>query len=154
MSIIIADMQPSEKPLLYVGCGLTHAPEEFRREVENVKEELASDWRILEFVGLGRGTSIDVYRNDIGNVRNCMAFLAITDFPSTGLGIEVNEAQTLHKPTLLVAQNDTTVTRMLIGMAESESIPLKRYDQMAAIPMLARKTLLPMVKSRENQEVK
>ena len=108
----------TEKPKLYVGCALTGAPRDFNDNVEAVKEELGTQWRVLNFLGLVAGTASDVFKQDIGNVDECDAFLAITDLPSTGLGMEIGRAVELRKPTLLVAQADTRVTRMVLGAAE------------------------------------
>lgn len=71
-------------PKLYVGCALTEAPEDFRNNAGYLKGVLGADWQVLKFLGLTRGTSLDVYTQDIGKVEECDAFVAITDYPSTG----------------------------------------------------------------------
>jgi len=110
----------TEKPKLYVGCALTEAPEDFRNNVEILKEALDTDWQVLKFLGLVGGTNADVYTQDLGNVRECDAFLAITDYPSTGLGIELREAGTLAKPTLITQRLNT---RVRLGFAHILSTP-------------------------------
>lgn len=52
---------------LYVGCGLTHAPEYFQQQVQGLKEKLKnlSEVLVLEFLGTVTGTARDVYVHDI-----------------------------------------------------------------------------------------
>lgn len=110
-------MPDNSKRKLYVGCGLTHAPVEFRDQVEFLKRALGQDWVIMDFLGLTDGAAIDVYRRDIiENVGGCDAFVAIADEPSIGLGYEIAIAvEQLHKPVLVVAHVDTKLTRMIHG---------------------------------------
>ncbi|HKK54530.1 MAG TPA: hypothetical protein VJ926_03360 [Patescibacteria group bacterium] len=42
---------------LYVGCALTHASEEFKEEVQLLKERLKKVSHVLEFIGLVDGTA-------------------------------------------------------------------------------------------------
>lgn len=105
-----------EKPKLYVGCGLTLAPQEFKEGVEALKERLRDRWNVIEFLGLVAGTETDVYRQDIiRNVGGCEAFIGICDEPSTGLGWELSEASRLYKPSLAVAHAGSKVTRLVLG---------------------------------------
>lgn len=120
------------KKKLYVGCGLTLAPEEFKASVEQVKNRLRDDWYVMEFLGLSAGTPEDVYETDIiNNVGGCDAFLGICDEPSIGLGWELREATTLHKPTLAVAHVDSKITRLLLGAPYfNETLSFDRYSDM------------------------
>jgi len=121
----------AEKPTLYVGCALTDAPDDFKDSVEAVKEQLGANWQVLKFLGLVNGTAADVYTQDLGNVDKSAAFVAITDYPSTGLGMEIGRATELHTPTLLVAQRDARVTRMVLGAAELlPNFDFARYDDL------------------------
>jgi len=104
------------KRKLYVGCGLTFAPQSFKDHVEQLKSTLREQWEVLEFLGTTAGAAADVYRHDIiENVGGCDALLAIADEPSFGLGWEVREAVLLGKPVVAVAHEDSRVTRMLLG---------------------------------------
>src|SRR5664279_2524261 len=87
----------SSQTKLYVGCSLTHAPEDFKTEVEGFKELLRKQGNeVFDFVGLENGTAEDVYRWDIGHcVRDCDVFIAICDHPALGLGWEIAEATRL-----------------------------------------------------------
>lgn len=138
-----ANKDSSAKKKLYVGCGLTLAPQSFRDSVAMLKKTLNQDWEILEFLGLVKGTDEDVYRNDIfKNVATCDAFLAVVDQPSLGLGWEMREALELKKPTLLVAAEGATVTRLVLGAVKlfPDTIKLRRYrDLQRDVPGIVRK---------------
>jgi nucleoside 2-deoxyribosyltransferase len=126
-------LRVAKKPKLYVGCALTDAPEDFRNDVENLIETLGKDWQVLKFLGLVGGTNADVYTQDIGNVRKCAAFLAIIDYPSTGLGLELGEASKLAKPTLLTQRADKGGSRIVLGAAELvPSFDFETYENMQA----------------------
>jgi nucleoside 2-deoxyribosyltransferase len=120
---------------VYVGCSLNDAPAPFVEEVGEFKQKLGSNgYKVLEFIGKVNGTVRDVYEWDINCVRQCDLFVAVCDFPSTGLGIELNEAVRLEKPTLAVANHNTRVSRMVLGMAEVEpNITFSRYYNLLAI---------------------
>lgn len=125
--------QDSTKPKLYVGCALSQAPEDFRDSVEKLKGALRDHgYEVYDFIGLVNGTSADVYNWDIGEcVANCAAFVAICDFPSLGLGFEMDRAITLKKPVLAVAHTDAQITRLVIGAAEVEpKMQFKRYNNL------------------------
>jgi hypothetical protein len=129
-------MSKSGKVQLYVGCALTDAPEEFKQGVENFKHGLrAEGYEVFDFVGLVNGTALDVYKWDIKHcVKNCQALIAICDYPSIGLGYEMNEAINLKKPVLALAQNDSKVTRLVLGAAEAEAnLRFERYDKLPSI---------------------
>ena len=113
---------------LYVGCALTHATEEFKQNVQALKERLRGICHVLEFVGLVDGTSADVYHHDIdGGVRSCHLFVAICDQASIGLGYELaGQVEDRKKPTLAVAQIDAKVTRLVLGI-DRPNFEFKRY---------------------------
>lgn len=122
---------PEAKPKLYVGCSLTHAPEDFKSSISVLKNKLAERFEILEFIGLEKGTATDVYHWDVGNcVGSCDFFLAICDFPSLGLGYELGTAvERLHKPVLAVAHTDTHITRLVVGI-DAPGFTFARYDKL------------------------
>jgi len=120
-----------EKPKLYVGCGLTHAPQTFKDQVEEMKAQLGQEWNVLQFLGTTAGTSTDVYRVDIlENVATCDAFVAVMDEPSWGLGWESREAVLLNKPSLLVAASK--ITRLAFGAVEhfSKIMKYREYEDL------------------------
>jgi hypothetical protein len=120
------------KKQLYVGCGLTHAPEEFKAQVEETKLRLGDEWDVMQFLGLVAGTAADVYEQDIlTNVHGCDAFTAICDEPSLGLGYETDRAVMLGKPVLMLAHEDTRLTRLFEGAPVFEkNCELRTYENM------------------------
>ncbi len=129
------------KPELYVGCGLTLAPEPFKDEVERTKRVLSADWHVMEFLGLVDGTPADVYDRDIiDNVGGCDAFLAVLDEPALGLGWEMSEAVRLGKPTLGVLHVNSRVSRLVFGAAARfPNLEVLTYEDMVVdVPHLAR----------------
>lgn len=126
------DTPSKPKKKLYVGCGLTLAPQAFKDEVERTKDALGEDWEVMHFLGTTAGTEKDVYEVDIiRNVRGCDAFVGIMDEPSWGLGWEAREAVLQGKPVLLLAHTDSKVTRLALGVPHFEPVTFRRYDNMA-----------------------
>jgi hypothetical protein len=124
----------AQKLKLYIGCSLTHAPEEFKSSVEDLKTKLKTDFEVLEFIGLVNGTPTDVYHHDVQTcVGTCDLFVAICDFPSLGLGYELGTAvEKLHKPVLAVAQKDAHITRLVIGI-DAPGFEFKRYTVLSEV---------------------
>jgi len=116
---------------LYVGCSLTQAPKEFIAQVESLKEGLSEKYEILDFIGLKSGTARDVYDWDINKcIKECDLLLAIADYPAIGLGWELAKANELGKEIVVVAREDSKVTRLLIGAAEvHKNISIFRYPR-------------------------
>ncbi len=114
----------------YFGCGLTHAPAEFTKEVEDFKNHLRNQLGIIlfDFVGLENGTAVDVYKHDIHRcVKHCDFMIGDFTFPSTGLGWEAGVVVEKHKkPFLGIAQQDAKVTRLVLG-AECDMNPLFQF---------------------------
>lgn len=115
------------KKKIYIGCSLTHATEEFKSGIELLKNKLRSDYEILDFLGLTKGTPQDVYKWDINNVRTCDLFIADCTYPSTGLGMEIGAAIENDKPTLIVAHEDAKVTRIVLGITHPK-FTFHRYN--------------------------
>ena len=118
---------------VYVGCGLTQAPDQFKQDVESFKKKLAQlpGIEVLEFIGLVNGTSRDVYKTDLGNVERCDVFIAIADYPAIGLGMEIQHGRFHEKPTLCLHHEDAKVTRMLQGAQEVGYLTLRTYHALS-----------------------
>jgi len=124
---------------VYVGMGLTQAPEWFR---EGFQQELKGQLRsiqgleILDFIGLEAGTATDVYDYDRRCTEEADLCVFIVDFASIGLGMEIVFRLMLGKPMLVFAKEDSRITRMLLGMCERETVPFHRYttaEQISAV---------------------
>ena len=117
---------------LYVGCGLTYAPEDFKEGVAGVKAALSQrGYDILEFVGERSASPAEVYIHDIKQcVEVAKAMLAIVDYPSSGLGWEMATADKIGIPALVVARVGRTVSRLVLGAAEViPSFRFQRYEE-------------------------
>lgn len=125
---------------LYVGCSLTQAPEDFKTNIENVKNQLCENFEVLDFVGLTAGTEKDVYNWDIREcVAKCDIFVAICDLPAIGLGYELAVAvEHLGKPTLALAHTDAKVTRLVLGI-DKPNYQCMRYGSTQDIPGLVKR---------------
>lgn len=137
------------KKKLYVGCGLTLAPQAFKDAVERTKEALGEDWEVMHFLGTTAGKEKDVYEVDIiRNVRGCDAFVGIMDEPSWGLGWESREAVLQGKPVLLLAQQDSKVTRLALGAPHFEQVTFRRYnDMLEDMPKILREEFASVLSS-------
>jgi len=114
--------------VLYVGCSLTYASEELKQKVQALKERLRQVCVVLEFIGLDDGTAEDVYTHDINVcVRGCDLFVGICDEVSIGLGYELGvQAEDRKMPTMAVAQVETKITRMILGITRP-NYEFRRY---------------------------
>lgn len=122
--------------VIYVGCALKHAPEEFKQGVKRLKELLAKEHTILEFVLDPNASDEEVFLTDIGNVEKCDLFLAITDLPSSGLGLELGFALTIfRKPTLCVYSSWDERSRIIHGTTArySDLISFVEYRNLADV---------------------
>lgn len=131
--------EPNPPLKLYIGCSLTQAPKEFIQQVEDLKNSLREHYEVYDFVGLTNGTNEDVYKWDIERcVATCDIFLAICDYPSIGLGWELNEGVRLGKPVLGVAREDALITRLVLGAAVLKpNFTFERYQDITTdIPRL------------------
>ena len=129
---------------IYVGCALTHAPEEFRKKVAELKERLKKipSVEVLEFLGLKAGDSRDVFVHDIINcVNECDIMVAICDEPSTGLGIEMREQVGRGKPLLAFGHSNTRITRIILDPTWS-SYRFYRYQDFNDIYETVRDAIL------------
>lgn len=123
----------AQEVVLYVGCGLTQAPESFKQEVEAFKAALRLEgFKVLEFVGLQAGTPLDVWNHDLSNVDSCTHMIGIVNENSTGLGIELGRARwykNQQKPVLCLEnlQISKKVTRMIPGGADAGEYDYKTF---------------------------
>jgi hypothetical protein len=125
------------KPKLYIGCSLTYASEEFRQSIVDLKNTLADEFEILEFLGLVDGTSKQVFDHDAKCVLSSNLFVAICDYPSLGLGVELGIAFQANKKTLVLSRNGVKVSRMVLGM-ESANIKFEEYNHNQDLPDIIR----------------
>lgn len=111
MTIMTAD----GKPVIYVGCALTHAPEAFKQDIEKFKDSLRPYAKVLDFLGQQHPNVEEVFETDIGYVRQCDLLIANITHPSIGLGVEFGVAVEKRKPIITLAQKDAFVSRFVYG---------------------------------------
>jgi hypothetical protein len=135
---------------VYVGCGLTHAPEEFRNQVERLKAKLDEVCEVLYFTGLVDIPPRQAYVHDINKcVYDCGLLLAICDHPSTGLGMELGtRIKAAKKPVLAVAQTDAKVSDLLFDPREP-GYEFRRYDDFDEIYDMAIERIKEIMKEKE-----
>lgn len=119
---------------IYVGMGLTNAPDEFRKNFhDDLKARLREieDIEILDFFWTSNsptaGDDVEVYELDESHAQSADLFVAILDYPSTGLGMEIMIRHTTGKPTLFLAKQGMKVSRMPIGYLKKFDIPRYSY---------------------------
>lgn len=101
---------------IYLGCSLTHAPQEFKQQIAELKKLLKAKYQVMEFLGTTAGDSAAVFKHDINQVKTCDLLLAECSHPSTGLGFEIATALDHHRPVLAVARSDANVSRLILGI--------------------------------------
>jgi hypothetical protein len=128
---------------VYVGCGLTRAPEAFKTNVEALKTELGKFCQVLNSVDSGaRSSKRETCVLAIGEVRACDLMLGICDEPSTGFGIQAGvQVLERRKPLLAVAHTHTRVTDMIVGL-QSPNVLFRRYRLLREqVPGMVREAL-------------
>lgn len=102
---------------LYVGCDLTHASDNFKQKVTELKSRFRKipEIQVLEFLGTTKGTPRDVFVHDIIDcVCACDVMVAICDEPSIGLGWEMATQVTRGRPLLAFGHLDSKITRLVL----------------------------------------
>ncbi len=137
------------KKKLYIGCGLTNVPEDkkedFFQSIFEIKKELAKDFEILEFVGVGDlldpnpMSPKEVYEVDmLQRLMKADYFLAICDYPATGLGYEMGVAvEKRGIPVLAMAERNSRVSRSIVGV-QQPNYTFMYYESMGEIINKAR----------------
>lgn len=128
---------------IYIGCSLTHAPEEFKNAIEELKVTLRKMYDVMDFVGLEKGTPQSVFESDKDNVIQCDLFIAECSHPSLGLGFEIATAYFHNKPTLILARNDAKVSRMILGISH-QLFTFARYAECSEIIEWIEHTILTL----------
>lgn len=110
---------------VYVGCGLTHVPPEYKLEIEEFKLELRKvSWiTVLDFLGGSKSYATReehakaVYEKDIYDcVGTCDAMIGELSYPSLGLGWELGTAVEKHRVrTIMCAQKGAVVSHLPYG---------------------------------------
>jgi nucleoside 2-deoxyribosyltransferase len=115
-------------PKIYVACGLTNAPPEFLHFILQLKEGLRHKYQILDFLSNPLDMNVDqqslkycqkIYHWDRDQIINCDLVLAITDYASTGMGLEMGLAIHYNKPILQCCRPNQILGRMNRGITDT-----------------------------------
>lgn len=138
---------------IYIGCSLTYASEEFKQEIEELKNILRKDYEILDFVWLVDWTCTDVYNWDTNCVKSCDLMIAECSYPSIGLWYELWLWNSLKKPIFAIAKKDAKVTR-LVQWINSLNYTFIRYNEHLSeiLPLLEKK--IEEIKKQKNNSQK
>ena len=120
------------KKKIYIGCSLTHAIPEFRNQIEEFKDSLREEVEVLDFLWVDDDrlyTPKKIYEHNLDCVDQCDVFVAECSYPSTGLGYEIALAVQKNKKILLIAHQDSKVTRMILGIPPEKAVFL-RYQNL------------------------
>lgn len=117
---------------IYLAHSLTQAPEEFKAEMQSFREQLKTQYEVLEFLGLVAGTAEDVFMHDVQCVTDCDLLLAEVSYPAIGLGFEIATALQLNKKVLSIARTEAKVSRLVLGI-QSKNYQFHRYNNLAEV---------------------
>jgi hypothetical protein len=119
---------------------LTHAPDSYKKEIEELKSILREKYEILDFLWLVDWNFEDVYNWDTNNVKSCDLMIAECSYPSTGLWYELWLWNSINKPILAIARNEAKVTR-LIQWINTLNYTFVRYNEHLSeiIPLIEKK---------------
>lgn len=138
----------NSKIKIYVGCALTHATEEYRKNIENFKNMLrAEDLEIMDFLWAklpdprAPGIEKDVYKWDIEEcVGKCDLFVAICDEVSIGLGYELGTAvEKYGKPAIALIKKGGELTRLVRGITHPNFTYVQYEDFPDAVRLVLEK---------------
>ena len=129
-----------KKVKVYVGCGLTHAPQEYKDEIDAFKDELKKvEWiEVLDFLGKLKPESpseknrpLNVYTHDIHNcVGTCQVIIADLSYPSTGLGYELATSVEKHGVRAIMCAGELfRVSDLLMGVPFHPNNPHATFHQ-------------------------
>jgi len=121
------------KQIVYVSSSVTHAPKTYRDFIKKFKQELRSATSALVIEWVDQDAPMipdDFFRKNINNVLKCDVMVAITDEPSIGVGMEIQEAIRNKKPMLCLYEKGHTVSRLLLSAKQAGEIRLETYESL------------------------
>lgn len=120
---------------IYIACSLTHAPENFELQIDDLKKELKKHFEILDYYGLSAGLPKDIYEHDLKSVKNSDLLLAEVSNPALGVGFEIATALYNQKPVFACAHASATVSRLILGI-QHPNFTFFRYKDISEIIQL------------------
>lgn len=83
------------------------------------------DTEITQFVGLQDVAATEIYTHDIEMAKSADVMVALTRFPSLGLGMEIQARITLGKPTIVFHPQGQKLSGMVLG---APAVQVHYYD--------------------------
>jgi len=96
----------------------------FQNDVRQALETL-EDYEVTKFVGLTGAAPTEIYETDINLAKSADYMIALTQFPSTGLGMEIQARINRSKPTIVCHPKDEQLSNMVLG---APGIQVVYYD--------------------------
>ncbi len=119
---------------IYVGMALTGAPDEYRKDFhDELKASLRAESgvEVLDFFwvshGITAGQDKDVYLVDKEHVENADLCIFLLDYPSTGLGGEMERRSINRKPFLAFKHSSSKVSRYTLGLCAHNNVEVNEY---------------------------
>jgi nucleoside 2-deoxyribosyltransferase len=116
---------------IYVACGLTNAPPDFLQFILQLKAKIKLKYQVLDFLSNPLDMNVDqqgleycqkIYHWDRDQIINCDLVLAITDYASTGMGLEMGLAIHYNKPILQCCRPNQILGRMNRGITDTVNL--------------------------------
>jgi hypothetical protein len=117
---------------IYVGCALIGSTDEYKKFINEVITILEKSGlkinRFFSFSGV-KEDNTNIYLFDRQQVLNSSVLVAFVDFPSTGLGMEIEIATANNKEIIFVAKKGTKVSKMVSHLIRIEGFPFVLYER-------------------------
>lgn len=84
--------------------------------------EVLTGYEVTKFVGLTGANPLEIYTTDINLAKSADVMVALTRFPSIGLGMEIQSRIDQGKPTILCHPKDEPLSSMVLGAPGIEVI--------------------------------
>jgi hypothetical protein len=135
---------------IYLGMALKGTPDWwniiFQAAVRQALESF-KNYEVTKFVGLTGADPQEIYRIDINLAKSADVMIALTRFPSVGLGMEIQSRIDLAKPTILCHPEGEPLSSMVLGAPNIEVI---YYTNTGQDDVLAAKELADQLKAYLN----
>jgi hypothetical protein len=122
---------------IYLGMALRGTPTWWTDQFQMlVQKELRSliGIEVTQFVGLKDVDATDIYKHDIEMAKSADLMVALTRFPSLGLGMEIQARIDLQKPTIVFHPAGQKLSGMVLG---APGVQVHYYDTAAEEDNLA-----------------
>jgi len=103
---------------IYLGMALKGTPDwwnvSFQHDVRKALE-VFTNYEVTKFVGLTGAEPLEIYQTDIKLAKSADLMVALTRFPSLGLGMEIQARVNDNKPTIVFHPRGQKLSGMVLG---------------------------------------